>query len=56
MQPIQINVQVTIGVSKELNALLLTIAKNLQAAPAPAAKPAKEPVAVEAQPDRKSVV
>lgn len=48
MQPIQINVQVTIGVSKELNALLLTIAKNLQAAPA--AKPAKEPVAVEAQP------
>lgn len=50
MQPIQINVQVTIGVSKELNALLLPIAKNLQAAPAPAAKPAKEPVAVEAQP------
>lgn len=48
MQPIQINVQVTIGVSKELNALLLTIAKNLQAAPA--AKPAKEPVVVEAQP------
>ena len=52
MQPIQINVQVTIGVSKELNALLLPIAKNLQAAPAPApaAKPAKEPVVVEAQP------
>lgn len=50
MQPIQINVQVTIGVSKELNALLLPIAKNLQAAPAPAAKPAKEPVDVEAQP------
>lgn len=50
MQPIQINVQVTIGVSQELNALLLPIAKSLQAAPAPAAEPAKEPVAVEVQP------
>lgn len=50
MQPIQINVQVTIGVSQELNALLLPIAKSLQAAPAPAAEPAKEPVAVKVQP------
>lgn len=50
MQPIQINVQVTIGVSQELNALLLPIAKSLQAAPAPAAEPVKEPVAVEVQP------
>lgn len=45
MQPIKINVQVTIGVSQELNALLLPIAKSLQAAPAVAAEPAKEPEA-----------
>ena len=43
MQPIQINVQVTIGVSQELNALLLPMVRNLQAAPAVAAEPAKEP-------------
>lgn len=45
MQPIQINVQVTIGVSQELNALLLPMVRNLQAAPAVAAEPAKEPEA-----------
>lgn len=50
MQPIQINVQVTIGVSQELNALLLPMVRNLQAAPAVAAEPAKEPVTVEPQP------
>lgn len=50
MQPIQINVQVTIGVSQELNALLLPMVRNLQAAPAVAAEPAKKPVTVEPQP------
>ena len=50
MQPIQIDVQVTIGVSQELNALLLPMVRNLQAAPAVAAEPAKEPVTVEPQP------
>lgn len=50
MQPIQINVQVTIGVSQELNALLLPMVRNLQAAPAVAAEPAKEPVTIEPQP------
>ena len=45
MQPIQINVQVTIGVSQELNALLLPMVRNLQAVPAVAAEPAKEPEA-----------
>ena len=50
MQPLQINVQVTIGVSQELNGLLAMLTKSLPAAPAPSVAVAAPETKTEAAP------
>lgn len=50
MQPLQINVQVTIGVSQELNGLLAMLTKSLPAAPAPGVAVAAPETKTEAAP------